>query len=61
MPFDTVRQALATGKDPQGSLLVEHVNAEANVLTALICHADGKRPGSVCNRSVIKRVLKYVK
>jgi hypothetical protein len=33
--------------DPKGSAVVEHVNAEANVITALICHADGKRPSSV--------------
>jgi hypothetical protein len=61
MPFDTVRQALATGKDPQGSLLVEHVNAEANIITALICHADGEKPASVCDRPVIKTILKSVK
>lgn len=61
MPFDTVRQALATGKDPQGSVLVEHVNAEANIITALICHADGKRPASVCDRPAIKAILKHVK
>jgi hypothetical protein len=62
LPFDTVRQALATNRDPSGvSNLVEHVNAEANIMTALICHADGKRPASVCNRPVIKTILKHVK
>jgi hypothetical protein len=61
LPFDTVRQALATGKDPQGSLLVEHVNAEANIITALICHADGKKPASACDRPVIKTILKSVR
>jgi hypothetical protein len=62
LPFDTVRQALSTGRDPAGvSTLVEHVNAETNIITALICHADGKKPASVCNRSVIKTILKHVK
>lgn len=41
--------------------LLSDVNAEANVITALICHADGKRPGRVCNRPVIKAILKHVK
>lgn len=61
MPFNTVRQALANGKDPQGSLLVEHVNAEANIITALICRVDGKRPASVCTRASIQQILKHVK
>jgi hypothetical protein len=62
LPFDTVRQSLATSRDPAGvSNLVEHVNAEANIITALICHADGKRPASVCDRPVIKTILKSVK
>jgi hypothetical protein len=61
LPFDTVRAALAQGKDPLNSTLVEDVNAEANIITALICHADGKRPASVCNRPVIKTILKHVK
>jgi hypothetical protein len=61
LPFDTVRQALAEGKDPQNSNLVEDINAETNIITALICHADGKRPASVCNRPSIKAILKRVK
>jgi hypothetical protein len=62
LPFETVRQSLATSHDPPSlSNLVEHVNAEANIITALICHADGKRPSSVCNRSVIKTILKHAK
>jgi hypothetical protein len=62
LPFETVRQVLATNHDPPGvNTLVEHVNAEANIITALICHADGKRHASVCNRSVIETILKHVK
>jgi hypothetical protein len=61
MPFDTVRQSLAQGKDPAQSSLVENVNAEANIITALICHADGEKPASVCDRSAIKMILKHVR
>jgi hypothetical protein len=61
LPFDTVRQALAGGKDPQNSNLVENINAEANIITALICHADANKPASVCDRSAIKAILKRVK
>lgn len=62
LPFDTVRQALSTDRDPPGvNTLVEHVNAEANIITALICHADGKRPSSVCGRAAIRTILKSVK
>jgi hypothetical protein len=61
MGFASIQTALRTGVDPKGSAVVEHVNAETNVLTALICHADGKRPFSVCDRPVIKAILKHVK
>jgi hypothetical protein len=62
LPFATVQHALLIDRDPPGVYtLVEHVNAEANIITALICHADSKRPTSVCNRPVIKTILKYVK
>jgi hypothetical protein len=61
--FDQVQQSLDTGKpasDIQTSLLPD-VNAETNVFTALICHADGSRPSSVCGRPVIKQILKHVR
>jgi hypothetical protein len=60
--FDTLRGALAEGKNPgTTSHLIENVNAEANIITALICHADGGKPSSVCHRSVIGQILKHVK
>lgn len=62
LSFDTIHQALLAGKNPPyGNHLVEDVNAEANVITALICHADGRRPGSVCGRSIIRDILKHVR
>lgn len=56
---DSLRRGKAVGGAPYS--LVPDINAEANVLTALMCHADGKRPSSVCNRSVVKTVLKRMK
>jgi hypothetical protein len=61
LPFATVRDSLLHASDPTLSHLVEDVNAEANIITALICHADGKKPTSVCTRPVIKSLLKLVK
>lgn len=60
--FATIRDALLRSQDPpEAKGLVESINAEANVMIALICHADGKRPMSICNQSVIKRILKHVR
>jgi hypothetical protein len=72
LSFDAVRDALATGKTPGAPPLtgettptfpglVPDVNAEANVITALICHADGGKPAGVCGRPVIKQLLRHVK
>ncbi len=62
LSFDTDRRALVTGKEPYpSSRLVTDVNGEANIITALICHATKNRPASVCHRATIKQILKYVK
>jgi len=61
MPFGDVHRALTTGVDPRGSHLVEDVNLETNLITAMICRADHLRPRSVCSRSAIKQVLKHVR
>jgi hypothetical protein len=61
LPFSEVHSDLLHGSDPTAVHLVEDVNAETNIITALICHADGGRPGSVCSRPVVKRIAKYIK
>jgi hypothetical protein len=72
LSFQQARAALATGRTPHlaaitgqpppdFSSLIPDVNAEANIITALICHADGKRPAKICGRSVIRQILKHVK
>lgn len=61
LPFDAVRAALVSGKDIGTFKLVQDVNAEANIITALICHADGSKPATVCRRPVIKGILKSVR
>jgi hypothetical protein len=60
LPFATIQSALETGQDPPDTKLVEDVNAEANVLVALICHADGLQPSKVCSRPAIKQILRHV-
>jgi hypothetical protein len=61
LPFDTVQNALASGKDPKGLTLIEDVNAETNLISAFICHADRMRPSTLCHRSAIRQILKHVK
>jgi hypothetical protein len=63
LTFAQVLNALQTGKsaNPVPETLVPNVNAEANIVTALICHADGRKPAKVCNRAVIRSMLKHVK
>jgi hypothetical protein len=74
-PFDIIQQSLAqhrllvgppigthhisTGTPP--ATLLPDVNAEANLIGALICHADEKQPKSVCGRAAIKKLLKHLK
>ncbi len=61
LPFDTVRAALVSGRDIGTFKLVQDVNAEANIITALICHADGSKPAKVCHRPTITQILKSVR
>lgn len=57
---DEVRAALVTGKNPPLRNLVEDVNAEANIMTAFLCHADHLQPRSVCGRTTIRSILHYI-
>jgi hypothetical protein len=63
LPFAQIQQTLRSGKRVGGAsdTLIPDVNAEANIITALICHADGREPANVCNRSVIRSMWRYVK
>jgi hypothetical protein len=61
MSFDAIRSAIIANKASTTSSTAYDVNAEANVITALICHADRLQPARACGRSVIKKILKYVK
>ena len=62
LPFATVQQSLQQGRaqDHASPSLIPDYNAEANLLTAFICHADGLRPAQVCHRSVIRSILKHI-
>jgi len=63
LPFATIQQSLQKGR-AQGTAspsLISDYNAEANLLTAFICHADGVKPAKVCHRPVIKSILKHIR
>jgi len=62
LPFATVQQSLQKGRaqDHASPSLITDYNAEANLLTAFICHADGLKPAQVCHRSVIRSILKHI-
>lgn len=49
-----MRTGKRIGVEPKGPALVKPVITEANVITALSCHANDKRPVSICLRPVIK-------
>lgn len=60
--FDMIQRAMQAGDSGTGlGFLVREFNSYANVLTALICHADGQKPGSVCQHAAIRTILKQVK
>jgi hypothetical protein len=63
LPVSAVQSSMRHGKGVDGApySLVADINAEANVLTAFICYADGLRPKSVCARAAIKTILKRIR
>ena len=64
LSFRQIQDALIRGKDPgpyAGPGLVEHVNAEANILGAIICHGDGGQPKRVCGRTSIRAIERHIK
>ena len=63
LPFAAVQQSLMKGRAEGGApaTLVPDYNAETNVITALICTADGLQPHTVCGRPVIRRILTALK
>lgn len=63
LTFAAVQRALQRGRSDGRTppTLVSDVNAEANIITALICHADHMQPKHVCRRAVIRKIVKHVK
>lgn len=64
LSFETVQRALQA-KDPGratvASQAAQYIDEETNVVTALLCHADGGRPVNVCRRRVIRQILRHVR
>ncbi|GAC1471827.1 MAG: hypothetical protein PVSMB7_23940 [Chloroflexota bacterium] len=57
-PFGTVQHALVNGAT--SNPLVPAINAEANSITAFICHSDGMRPHAVCDRPAIRHIISHL-
>lgn len=55
LSFATVQHSLQHG---ERTPIVSDINAEANALTAFLCHADGMKPHSVCGRPVIRSIVR---
>jgi hypothetical protein len=60
--FDQIRAALASHYNKLDALgqLISDINAETNVLTAIVCHATGNRPASVCGVKTIQKLEKHI-
>ncbi len=60
--FERIQSALLAGyRNHSDRPYVFEIDVEANVITALICHADKGRPASVCHRRVITEIVKHIK
>ncbi len=51
--FSAVQQQLQQGSGGAGTA---QINAEANLLTAFLCKADGGQPGTVCGNTTIQSI-----
>lgn len=56
--FHTVQAGL---KQDARAGFVHDINAEANVITAYLCRADGGKPATACTRPAVKHILSTVK
>jgi hypothetical protein len=59
--FAQLQQALQRNDLHTEGAFVGDVNAEANIIAALICHADGRQPAAICARPIILQLLHRVK
>lgn len=54
--FEHIQQAVRSGASQNGDSYVHDVDAEANLIAALICRVDGGKPRRVCGRQVIREI-----
>jgi len=60
--FGQIQSALLAGyRNHSDRPYVFEIDVEANVITALVCHADKGRPASVCGRRVITTIMRHIK
>ncbi len=59
--FGQIQRALLAGyRNHSNRPYVFDIDVEANVITALVCHADNGRPASVCKRRVIAGIMRHI-
>jgi hypothetical protein len=60
--FVQVRAALGQNYSKLDDLgqLISDINSETNILTAVICRADGGKPAKVCGNGTIQKLLKHI-
>lgn len=51
--FSAIQSQLQRGSSAAS---IEPINAEANLLTAMLCKADGDRPGTACSNATIQAI-----
>lgn len=63
LSFGQVKRAMVHNSLTPGTTrsLTPDINTEANVITALICQADGGRPKLVCGRKAIRRLTRHAR
>lgn len=63
LSFGAIQAALRsqpTNPSDPAAFVATNINDETNIITALICHADGRRPTRVCARPVIRQLLRHI-
>lgn len=59
--FESLRKQFQLGDAAPGTgWIVREFNTTTNMMTALICHADGMQPGRVCHRPNIEAIVRQL-
>lgn len=59
--FQQIQRALQQNDVQHFGSAVGPINAEANIISALICYQDREQPAAICGRPFIRSLLKHVR